>query len=61
MDDRICIGWDGCLYIEDNGWLAKLDRAGKVVYKIQLPSGDARGRIGADAAGHAATRRGSER
>jgi DNA-directed RNA polymerase subunit RPC12/RpoP len=58
---QIAIGWDGCLYVEtENGsalakpgaWLAKIDREGRVLYKLSLPIRSC-AVVGADAAGNA--------
>jgi hypothetical protein len=49
---RIAVGWDGFYYFAWNRWVVKLDRSGKLVYRVDVQK-DVHGRIGADAAGHA--------
>jgi LSD1 subclass zinc finger protein len=49
---RIAVGWDGMYYFVRDEWVAKLDRTGKVMYRVNVVDNVA-GKIGADAAGNA--------
>jgi hypothetical protein len=33
---QVSIGWDGCTYLEGSAWVAKLDRQGRIIYKVKL-------------------------
>ncbi len=50
---QIHIGFDGFTYLLSGRWLARLDRAGKLVYHVELPR--SQDRICADASGNAYT------
>jgi hypothetical protein len=54
LDDysRVAVGWDGMYYFVRDEWVAKLDRAGKLVYRINVGN-DVPGKVGADGAGRA--------
>ena len=49
---RLAVGWDGLYYVARDGWVAKLDRDGKIVYRTNVGS-DVAGKVGADATGRA--------
>lgn len=48
----LAVGCDGNYYLADRTWVAKLDRAGRVLYRKDIGK-ELQGRIGADAAGNA--------
>lgn len=50
---KITVGWDGYLYVERSEMLARYDRDGQQIYRVQLPLSSVDGRPGADASGYA--------